>query len=77
MLQSANGMSKGWITAIISLLVIIADVTTKEIIVSSVSLYERINVLPFLNIVHVQILIHLEHANLMWNAKQNLNPLRR
>ncbi len=31
-----------------------ADVITKEIIVSRVSLYERISVLPFLNIVHVQ-----------------------
>ena len=52
--QSANGLSKGWITAIISALVIVADIITKEIIISSVSLYERISVLPFLNIVHVQ-----------------------
>lgn len=47
-------MSKGWITAVISAVVIIADIVTKEIIVASVSLYERISVLPFLNIVHVQ-----------------------
>ena len=52
--KSNNGLGKGGIAIIISALVIMADIITKEIIVSSVSLYERINVLPFLNIVHVQ-----------------------
>lgn len=52
--QSANGLGKGGITIIISALVIMADIISKEIIVSSVALYERISVLPFLNIVHVQ-----------------------
>jgi signal peptidase II len=52
--QCTKGLNKGWITVIISALVIIADIITKEIIVASVSLYERISVLPFLNIVHVQ-----------------------
>ncbi len=52
--QSTNGLGKGGIAIIICALVIMADIITKEIIVSSVSLYERISVLPFLNIVHVQ-----------------------
>ena len=52
--KSTNGLGKGGIAIIISALVIMADIITKEMIVSSVSLYERINVLPFLNIVHVQ-----------------------
>jgi len=52
--QSTKRLSKGWITAIVSALVIIADIITKEIVVASVPFYERISVLPFLNIVHVQ-----------------------
>ncbi len=52
--NSDSGLTKGKITVIITALVIMADIITKEIIVSSVSLYERISVLPFLNIVHVQ-----------------------
>jgi len=54
MLQSADGLKKAAIVAIVAFLVVIADVITKKIIVSKVVLYEHINVLPFLNIVHIE-----------------------
>ena len=47
-------MNKGALIAIISSIVILLDYLTKKIIVTKVMLYESINVLPFLNIVHVQ-----------------------
>lgn len=47
-------MSKGMLITIISLAVVSLDVITKQLIISKVLLYESINVLPFLNIVHVQ-----------------------
>lgn len=47
-------MNKGILIAIISLVVVFLDVISKKIIVSKIPLYESINVLPFLNIVHVQ-----------------------
>ncbi len=54
MLRSGNGLNKGTLVAIISSLVVLLDYITKKTIVSKVVLYERINVLPFLNIVHVE-----------------------
>jgi len=47
-------MNKGALIAVISSIVILLDYLTKKIIVTKVMLYESINVLPFLNIVHVQ-----------------------
>lgn len=52
--QSTEGLKKGIIVAIISSLVIVADIFTKKIVVAKVMLYESISVLPFLNIVHVE-----------------------
>jgi len=47
-------MNKGALIAVISSIVILLDYLTKKIIVTKVMLYGSINVLPFLNIVHVQ-----------------------
>ncbi len=47
-------MNKGVLISVISSTVIFLDYLTKKIIVSKIMLYESINVLPFLNIVHVQ-----------------------
>jgi signal peptidase II len=47
-------MKKGALIAGISSIVIFLDYLTKKIIVSKIMLYESINILPFLNIVHVQ-----------------------
>lgn len=47
-------MNKGAAIAGISSIVIFLDYLTKKIIVSKIMLHESINVLPFLNIVHVQ-----------------------
>lgn len=47
-------MKKGLLISVISFIVIILDYLTKKLIVSKIMLYERINVLPFMNIVHVQ-----------------------
>lgn len=47
-------MNKGILITIISLVVVFLDVITKQLIISRVLLYESINILPFLNIVHVQ-----------------------
>ncbi|MBI4682705.1 MAG: signal peptidase II [Nitrospirae bacterium] len=47
-------MNKGVFIAVISSIIIFLDYLTKKIIVAKIMLYESINVLPFLNIVHVQ-----------------------
>lgn len=47
-------MKKGSLITVIFAVVVIFDYLTKKIIVSKITLYESINVLPFLNIVHVQ-----------------------
>lgn len=54
MLRSNNGLNKGALIALISSLIVLIDYITKKAIVSRVMLYERINVLPFLNIVHIE-----------------------
>jgi signal peptidase II len=54
MSQSTGGLNKVALVAAISLSVAFLDFLTKKIIVSKIMLYESINVLPFLNIVHVQ-----------------------
>lgn len=52
--QRTDGLKKIAIVSIVSLLIIIADFITKKIIVAKVVLYDSINVLPFLNIVHIE-----------------------
>lgn len=47
-------MKKGSLITVIFAVVVIFDYLTKKIIVSKITLYESINVSPFLNIVHVQ-----------------------
>ncbi len=47
-------MKKGFLIPVISILVIILDVITKAIIVNKVAHHEIINVLPFINIVHIE-----------------------
>jgi signal peptidase II len=54
MSRSGNGLNKGIPIALISSLIVILDYFTKKTIESKVLLYESINVLPFLNIVHVE-----------------------
>jgi signal peptidase II len=54
MLRSGNGLNKGTLIALISSSIVLLDYITKKTIVSKVMLYESINVLPFLNIVHVE-----------------------
>ncbi len=54
MLPGVGGLKKTVVVTIIASLVIISDYITKQAIVQKVSLYERISVLPFLNIVHVE-----------------------
>ncbi len=54
MLRGTNGLNKGAHIAAISAFVILLDYLSKKIIVSKIMLYESINVLPFLNIIHVQ-----------------------
>ena len=50
--QRANGLNKIAISALISSTVAISDYVTKKIIVSTIPLYESIDFLPFLSIVH-------------------------
>ncbi len=47
-------MNKGLLILVISSLVVCLDFLTKKAIESKVVLYDSINILPFLNIVHVQ-----------------------
>jgi signal peptidase II len=54
MLRSADYLKKGKIILLVSSLVVILDYLTKEIIIAVVMPHEIINILPFLNIVHVR-----------------------
>ena len=54
MLWCNNGVNKSAIISVISSTIIALDYYTKALIESKVMLFESINVLPFLNIVHVQ-----------------------
>ena len=54
MLQRINELSKSAIILLIAPIIIIADYVTKNLIVAQVDRFERIPVLPFLNIVHVE-----------------------
>jgi signal peptidase II len=54
MLHGNNCMSKRTFIILISSIVIALDFITKKIILARVMLHESINVLPFLNIVHVE-----------------------
>ncbi len=54
MLQRTHGLSKGAIVLLIAPILIVADYITKNLIVAEVERFERIQVLPFLNIVHVE-----------------------
>jgi len=47
-------MNKRALITVISAIIVFLDYLTKKLIVSKIMLYESINVLPFLNIVHVQ-----------------------
>ena len=47
-------MKKGVLIPLISILVIILDIITKAIIVNKVAYNEIINVIPFINIVHIK-----------------------
>jgi len=47
-------MNKRALIPVISAIIVFLDYLTKKLIVSKIMLYESINVLPFLNIVHVQ-----------------------
>ena len=47
-------MNKGALIAVISSIVVFLDYLTKKIIVAKIMPYESVNVLPFLNIVHVE-----------------------
>ncbi len=54
MLRRTEVMNKGAFITAISTIVIFLDYITKKIVVSKIMLYESINILPFLNMVHVQ-----------------------
>ena len=54
MLRSHNSLNKVAFISAISSLVAFADYLSKKMIVSRVMLYDSINILPFLNIVHVE-----------------------
>jgi signal peptidase II len=54
MFRGAYGVNKGTLITLISSVVVLLDYLTKKIIVSKLTLYESINVLPFLNIVYVE-----------------------
>lgn len=54
MLQRPESLKKGLIIATISSAVVLLDYFTKLIIVKNIRLYEYIDVLPFLRIVHVE-----------------------
>ncbi len=54
MSRSNNGLNKGILISIISAAIVFLDYVTKRIIVSKLVLYNSINILPFLNIVHVE-----------------------
>ena len=54
MLRRNNSVNKGAIISVISSTIVALDYYTKALIEAKVVLYESINVLPFLNIVHVQ-----------------------
>jgi signal peptidase II len=47
-------MNKGGLITVISSIVVFLDYLTKKIIVTKIMLFESVNVLPFLNIVHVE-----------------------
>ncbi len=54
MLQRNNGLSKSAIILLIAPIIIIVDYYTKNLILAGVERFERIQVFPFLNIVHVE-----------------------
>jgi len=54
MLRGYEKLKKGTLIALISIVIIVFDYITKRLIVSKVTLYEHIDVLPFLRIVHVE-----------------------
>lgn len=54
MLQRTVALKKSFIIILVSSFVVLLDYITKKIIITKVLLYEKINVLPFLNIVHVE-----------------------
>ncbi|KPK02964.1 MAG: hypothetical protein AMK71_00380 [Nitrospira bacterium SG8_35_4] len=54
MLRGHDKLRKARLVAIISIFIIVVDYITKRLIVSRVMLYEHIDVLPFLRIVHVE-----------------------
>jgi signal peptidase II len=54
MLRGHKKLRKGILVAFISFFVIVLDYITKSLIVSKVMLYEHIDLLPFLRIVHVE-----------------------
>ncbi len=54
MSRSNNSLNKGILISIISAAIVFLDYVTKQIIVSKLVLYNGINILPFLNIVHVE-----------------------
>jgi len=54
MLRGNRGLNKGAHIAAVAAFVILLDYLSKKIIISKVMLFESINILPFLNIVHVQ-----------------------
>ncbi len=54
MLSGVDRLNKGFLIPVIAIPVIVLDVITKAIIVSKVAYHEIINVLPFINIVHIE-----------------------
>ena len=52
--EDPNSLKRNRIIALISSLVLVFDYITKRVIVNKVMLYEHIDVLPFLRIVHVE-----------------------
>jgi signal peptidase II len=54
MLRGHDKLRKGILVAFISIFIIVLDYITKRLIVNTVMLYEHIDVLPFLRIVHVE-----------------------
>jgi signal peptidase II len=54
MLRGHEKLKKGILVAFISSVVIACDYITKRIIVNSVMMYDHIDVLPFLRIVHIE-----------------------
>ena len=54
MRSSTHRMKKPVLSIVIASFILVADYITKRIIEDRISLYDQINVLPFLNIVHVE-----------------------